>query len=241
MIARTASDWLQAWEVSCGLNAARRPLELLRAATGARSAEDFADIPLGRRDALLLDLRAALFGSQVPCRVDCGNCKTRLELDIELEHMRAAPASSDLAVEHDGFELRFRLPTTRDQSSISGCHSVQEARRRLLEACLSDVSHRGQPTPIADLPEPVVERVIAQMQAADPQAAPTLELHCPACGARWEADFDVARFLWAELDNWATHVMLDVHDLARAYGWSEQTILALSPARRRCYVGMLAA
>jgi hypothetical protein len=35
--------------------------------------------------------------------------------------------------------------------------------------------------------------------------------------------------------------MLDIHDLARAYGWSEQTILALSPARRRRYVGMLAA
>ncbi len=177
----------------------------------------------------------------MPCRVDCENCQTRLELDFALEQMRALAASSDLALEHDGFALRFRLPTTRDQLNISGCGSLQEARRRLLEACLSDVSHRGRPAPVDGLPEPLVDRVIAQMQAADPQAAPTVELHCPACGAHWEADFDVAQFLWAELDNWATHVMLDIHDLARAYGWSEQTILALSPARRRRYVGMLAA
>jgi hypothetical protein len=241
---RTASQWLQAWETSSALEAVRRPLELLRAATAARSTEDFLDLPLGRRDVLLLNLRMALFGEQMRCKVGCPGCEVVLELDFDLNLLRdtAPPNPPDrLSLDCDGFSLSFRAPTTRDQMMIAGCSSTQEARQLLLGACVSDVSLNGRVIALDALPEFLIERVVRGMQALDPQAASGIELHCPSCGTVWEADFDIAQCLWAELDNWAAHLLLDVNDLARAYGWSESEILALTPGRRRRYVGMVAA
>ena len=39
----------------------------------------------------------------------------------------------------------------------------------------------------------------------------------------------------------AKRLLMDVHLLARAYGWSEAEVLALSPARRRFYLEMVEA
>jgi hypothetical protein len=39
------------------------------------------------------------------------------------------------------------------------------------------------------------------------------------------------------LSHWAERCLDQVHTLARAYGWSEAQILALSPVRRACYLG----
>ena len=35
---------------------------------------------------------------------------------------------------------------------------------------------------------------------------------------------------------WARRTLRDVHVLARAYGWREADVLALSPTRRQIYV-----
>jgi hypothetical protein len=51
--------------------------------------------------------------------------------------------------------------------------------------------------------------------------------------------FDVAEFLWREIDAWAKRVLEEVHTLASAYGWAQGEILSLSAARRRRYVSMV--
>lgn len=75
---------------------------------------------------------------------------------------------------------------------------------------------------------------------ADPGAELTLEIACPECGAATPAELDIAAYLWTELDAWARDLLLDVHLLASAYGWSEPEILALSPLRRRYYLELCA-
>ena len=45
-------------------------------------------------------------------------------------------------------------------------------------------------------------------------------------------------FLWTEIEAWAWRMLSDVHTLARAYGWGERDILALSPTRRQFYLEM---
>ncbi len=48
---------------------------------------------------------------------------------------------------------------------------------------------------------------------------------------------DIASFLWKALHAWAKLMLGDVHELARAYGWTEADILALpSPTRRQIYL-----
>ncbi|MEU9120275.1 hypothetical protein AB0C96_10500 [Streptomyces sp. NPDC048506] len=90
------------------------------------------------------------------------------------------------------------------------------------------------------LPEPVLKRFAEAAEEADPAAELTLHIACPECGATTPAELDIAAYLWTELDAWARDVLLDVHLLASAYGWSEPQILALSPLRRRYYLELCA-
>jgi hypothetical protein len=64
-------------------------------------------------------------------------------------------------------------------------------------------------------------------------------LNCSSCGHKWEAPFDIVAFFWTEINAAAHGLLREVHALASAYGWTESEILALSPARRRCYLEMV--
>ncbi|WP_394326646.1 hypothetical protein [Streptomyces hygroscopicus] len=123
--------------------------------------------------------------------------------------------------------------------------AAARARRALLARCVVSVHRSGQPVPAdrlpaAELPEPVQRRLAEAAERADPAADVTLNVACPACGAATRAELDIASYLWAELDHWARDLLLDVHLLATAYGWSEPQILALSPLRRRYYLELCA-
>ena len=77
------------------------------------------------------------------------------------------------------------------------------------------------------------------MADADPQAQIKLALVCPGCSYAWHALFDVAAFLWSEVHAWAKRILYEVHTLARAYGWREADILAMSARRRQIYLDLV--
>ncbi|WP_413811709.1 hypothetical protein [Streptomyces sp. OE57] len=123
--------------------------------------------------------------------------------------------------------------------------AAARARRALLARCIVSVHRSGRPMtadrlPAAELPEPVQRRLAEAAERADPAADVTLNVACPECGEATRAELDIASYLWAELDHWARDLLLDVHLLATAYGWSEPQILALSPLRRRYYLELCA-
>ncbi|KAF4406240.1 hypothetical protein [Streptomyces lycii] len=118
-----------------------------------------------------------------------------------------------------------------------------EARRLLLARCVVAASRAGRALPagrLPELPESVQRRIAEAAEEADPAAAVTLNVACPECGEATKAELDIASYLWTELDSWARDLLLDVHLLAGAYGWSEREILALSPLRRRYYLELCA-
>jgi hypothetical protein len=78
------------------------------------------------------------------------------------------------------------------------------------------------------------------MAELDPQSDVELSLSCPNCGHAWRAPLDIASYFWSEVEAWAQRLLLEVHQLARGYGWSERDILAMSARRRRAYLEMLA-
>ncbi|MGW7696705.1 T4 family baseplate hub assembly chaperone [Streptomyces asiaticus] len=123
--------------------------------------------------------------------------------------------------------------------------AAARARRALLARCIVSAHRSGRPVPAdrlpaAELPEPVQRRLAEAAERADPAADVTLNVACPECGEATRAELDIASYLWAELDHWARDLLLDVHLLATAYGWSEPQILALSPLRRRYYLELCA-
>ena len=93
--------------------------------------------------------------------------------------------------------------------------------------------------PAHELPDDLLAALADEMSARDPQAEVLLDLTCPACGSRWQALFDIAAFFWTELAAEAKRLLREVDALARAYGWREADILALSPQRRQAYLELV--
>jgi len=236
----SAADLLSAWEEGLAREALERPLALLAAVRPGESLDRLARLPIGRRDAELLALRRRVFGAHVSSVAVCPACSERLELAFDLDDV-AAPADPDASetytVAAEGHTATFRLPTTADLAEVRH-DDLERVRLALLERCVERAEAGGRRVPAARLPPPVVSAVEERMERADPQADVTLELACPACGHGWEERFDAATFLWEELSAWARHLLCDVADLARAYGWSEAEILAMSPARRQAYLDL---
>jgi hypothetical protein len=81
-----------------------------------------------------------------------------------------------------------------------------------------------------------IDRMTQALDAADPCIDVSIDLTCPACTHTWNAPFDIAAFLWDEIEVRARQLLDDVHVLAARYGWTEAEILRLSDARRSAYI-----
>lgn len=239
MISVTTADFLTAWEHCLSQSGSRRLVTLLATVYPELTEEQLLKLPIGQRNNLALNLRELLFGPQLTSLADCPLCSERLELELNVNDLRVETQNSaekPLTLTSDGFELEFRLPDTRDLLVIEAVGHVENARSVLLERCLLSAFHEGQPCSAAHLPEDILDKIEAAMAEADPQAEIQLDLFCPACQHNWLAVFDIASFLWSELNAWVQRVLNEVHLLAKAYSWREADILAMSPTRRRLYL-----
>jgi hypothetical protein len=81
-----------------------------------------------------------------------------------------------------------------------------------------------------------LDEVEAAMDQADPLTDIALAFECDVCGHRGTAPLDIGAFLWEEIETRARGLLDEVHLLARAYGWRESDVLALSEARRAAYL-----
>jgi hypothetical protein len=235
---------LAVWEQGARRPTALRALLLLAACEADPAKETLADLPLGERNRRLIALRERLFGPELVSVADCPACRARLELRLPITRLRATgeavAAAEALTLETRGYRLTFRLPTSRDLLELP-THQPGSARRWLAERCLRESSRRGKALPASALPDRAIQALGRRMAEADPLAVVELALDCPACRHRWGALFEIASFLWDELDQWARRLLHDVHRLASAYGWGETEILRLTPWRRQAYLEMLPA
>ena len=113
------------------------------------------------------------------------------------------------------------------------------ARATLLTGCIASATRDGEVIEASALPSEVLDTVVARLRQLDPQADVALDLTCPQCQHGWREPFDIVTFFWSEVAVAARRLLVEVHDLASAYGWSESEILHLSPARRDAYLEML--
>lgn len=234
------SELLEAWEEAALLAPGRRALHLLCTA-GGEDASALAEASVGETDRRLLRLHERLFGRRLEVVGRCPCCRESVECTLDLAAMRLAepvPVAKPLRVAVLDLELECRLPTALDLDDIRGAGAG--AARRLFERCVLRATRNGAETSREALGPDVLSAAGAALGEFDTQAASPLALQCPACGATWRAPLDPGALLWAEFDAWARQLLRDVDRLARAYGWSERDILALSPVRRRHYLELLA-
>lgn len=239
----TAAHIVQIWELGQGQHPLDRALTCLAFALPDQPLDILASLSIGRRDGYLLTLRELTFGPQLDSVATCPNCQETLELALKVENIRTGDPSVPLVEpvewEIDELRLKFRLPNSLDLAATVGLTNADGARQGMLERCVLAASRGEQAVAVADLPETVLAQVEQAIAAADPQADITLDLSCPACGHNWQVLFDIGEFLWAEITAYAQRLLLDIHQLARVYGWAEADILAMSNQRRQYYLELV--
>jgi hypothetical protein len=236
----SAARLLDAWELGLTQGPVRRALTLLAAGSPTSSVDDLAARPIGRRDRDLAALRERLFGSRLPLVSRCPACAELVECAVSMADLcrpgSPPPVGGEEVAEIAGFRVSYRLPTSLDLLALSPAEEPAALRRHLLARCVREARDASGPVSPEHLPAPVVAGIADAMAQADPGGEVRLDLTCPACGHHWPDSLDIADVLWKEVHAWAQRTLRDVHALARAYGWREADVLALTPTRRHVYL-----
>lgn len=226
---------LALWEYGGRATQPRRAVALLAAASSA-PVETLERLPIGQRDALLIEVRRRTFGNQLTGVETCRACGVQLEFSVALDRVLALTASSAwrrdpeaLHFEAGGTRRSFRLPTTADVETALTRPGDRESA--LVESCLDDRSGVS--------PE-LIAAFNAACAEADPLADFRLVLACNSCGHEMRVAFDAAAVLWNECAEVAGRLLEDVHRIASAYHWPEDLILALPARRRQFYLSRIA-
>src|SRR3954451_12886008 len=143
MLAPSMSDLLAAWEHGLARPSADRGLALL---AGAGAPADAGQLPVGIRDARLLDLRAWAFGDEPTGAAECPSCGAELELPFSLDAVRIPPPDAPATggeLDVDGETVRFRLPDDVDLCAAAAAGTAAGARRVLLERCVLAAARGG--------------------------------------------------------------------------------------------------
>jgi len=223
---------LALWEGAAGLDRWARDDALL-AGMGPPPAA------LGARNAALLGLRGALFPRPWPLHSRCPRCGEACEFEADatalaeqLETLAGAEPATRL--DWSGGRITLRAPTADDLRQVARLPEVQSAVRALLARCVS-----GE-IALDTLDDAALAELERRLERLDPAALVGFALRCPDCGEEWSAVVDVGNALWAELQRAAERALIAVDALARAYGWTEDEVLRLSPTRRAAYMQLVA-
>jgi hypothetical protein len=234
---------IQIWERGLRQHPIDRALTILAAALPDLTWDELAALSIGQRDCYLLELWERSFGDRLDSYAECPHCAERLEFSLSAAALRGSVQSETIEPVHgwtqNEYAIRFRLPNSYDLAAIVACADLALARDLLASRCLLEALRDGSAVAVRELPAAIVAGLAERITACDPLAELLLDLACPACGARWQTQLDIVAFFWAEVAATARRLLREVHALARAYGWGEADILALSTTRRQCYLDMV--
>lgn len=235
----SATDILHVWELGASQHPLDRALTILRVAGAVRSDEDASRLSIGQRDARLLAVREATLGPTLASFTECPACREPLEFVLQAAEIRgrcAAPQLGEFCVSSGEIRLILRCLDSRDLAALLVAQPP-DPRLWLLERCVvSATDATGSRLLVGELAEPVHTAVVEALAERDPGAVIQLDLRCPACEHRFTAIVDIVEFFWTELTAVARRALAEVAELARAYGWRETDILAMSARRRRVYL-----
>jgi hypothetical protein len=234
---------LSAWDAGYTLGSVGRAVVMLTWAAHDGDVRELDAWPVGRRDGALLDLRAATFGQSIAGLIACPACAEELDLGFTVTDVRDRRADLieplELTIDEPPYRIVFRMPVCGDLQAVAMAADAEQGRRLLAMRCLLICEHDGDAFSDGALPDELIDRMGELMAQHDPQSVIDLSLTCPTCGHVWQAEFDIADFLWREVDVRARRLIRDVHTLALAYGWREDDILAMDDRRRQMYLDLV--
>lgn len=232
---------LDIWDAGHALEYNQRALLLLRLSEPGTPTEAWLDVPVGQRNAALLQVRRRLFGNRLVSVASCPDCGQWVECHTDIDDLlRQAPAAAPHAVRIalPDATVSCRLPTARDIDAVISAGDPTDAAAALLARCFTNAEPARDPT--AHSPE-ALQQIDEALSAADPLAHISFLLHCDSCSRDWDGPFDVVGYLWEECTMDAKRLLVQVHTLAAVYHWSESCILKMSERRRQFYLECIGA
>jgi hypothetical protein len=198
---------------------------------------DWPALPAADLGAAALLIRSSWLGRTIRTEALCTapSCGESIEvvfgIAAYLDHHRPRRFRSAIACEPgwyglNGTDARFRIPTIAD---LLAALEAPDAPAVLHDRCVRP------PGPAAA----VARRIDRALQALAPRLDDDIGGSCPSCGTFVELHFDPVGYVLAELRDAATLLYAHVHELALAYHWSEEAILALDRRRRVGYAEMI--
>ncbi|MDM0112219.1 hypothetical protein QTI66_08660 [Variovorax sp. J22R133] len=230
-----AADVLALWESGAQRHALDRGALLCAWARPDLPPDTVVDLPLGVVTRELLSLREASFGAAIHSHVDCGACGERLSVALRASEVLQAADDDEAARDIELHGTRLRALSLRDLAAVADELDAAHAARQLLARCAA----LGEPSTLQDWPDEWVAQAEEALERLDPNADIALDVQCQSCGQHSTAQLDASALLWDEIDARARSLLAEVNVLARAYGWSEAEILALTPTRRGAYLSMV--
>lgn len=233
----TPERLLTIWEQGARRHPIDRALLLFSLSQSQTFDESLADLPLGTRNSALMALQREYFSARLPAWLECPGCGECME--FELDAAQLPPSGTEIVGSIEVAGHRFACPTSRHLAElVRGNDNPEVAARQLLLDCAQGAD--ALPQDEAALTE-LLQQVETAIETADPWTSIALDVCCPACGQQDVADFDIAAYLWNEIEQCARQLLDDIHQLAQAYGWTETDILALGETRRATYLARVQA
>lgn len=243
MNALSTNDILLIWDRGQDLGSIDRALAILSVAAPTLTYAELLALPIGERDRRLLQLRKQTYGAVAHGFADCPACNEGMEFDLPLEELLGQEAATEDAAgipfRHNNLSMKLRRISSGDLAAMLSSTAQHEARRTALRSCIIEFDPVQASNSYDELPDELFISLERRLAAADPFAELLFDMACPVCGHIWAAVFDIASFFWTELAAHATRLLQEVHQLARAYGWREAEIIALSARRRSFYLDLV--
>lgn len=229
------------WERCSQQPRSMRSLALLTEGCGLNE-EEAAALSVPACDSALLALRRRSFGDALRGFANCRSCSERLEFTLSAGQIAQRLADATCVAgssRHGLWTLHCRFATIADVHAAAAQSDLVVARNVLLTRCVSAIHDDGHNIALNEFPPELLAAADERLAAVHDAAELSVALTCPACEATADITLDLAELLWAETRHTARRLFADVHELAWAYGWSEDAILSMSAPRRAAYLALV--
>jgi hypothetical protein len=196
-----------------------------------------ARLPVADRDRLLAALQRDAFGDRIEADAPCRDCARPFAVAFSLAALLDAqrpqrPGGVDGPDAAGCYRLggvAFRLPTSEDLDDVVA-RAEGDPRADLLGRCIVEGRGSGR--------EAAIE---AAMAALGPTLDTDVATICPHCATEQSVRFAIDRYLLKCLANERRFLLQETHRIARAYGWSQDAIMALPRRDRQDLVRLIEA
>lgn len=189
---------------------------------------------VGERIAALLKvLRETEQSDVLDLTLRCDHCKELFEIVLRHDALDLLQTrAGEVQLTRSGnAPLVLRLPTGDD---LRAWHTQWPARREVAtDIILATLRVGGEILP-GD-----AERAADALAEADPLVSFSIACSCPNCGVEVEPPVDLEAAALLRLAGHQRALLRQVLTLASRFGWSEQEIFAVAPARRARYLQMI--